>query len=65
MKRFVDSLLHGVAVEGLVFDFALGVGRQWFAEHFQRLVLWRGGEGEIAGVGEHFPRRPCVFRAHR
>ena len=26
------------------------------AEHLQRLVLRRGGEGEIAGVGQHLPR---------
>ena len=26
------------------------------AEHLQRLVLRGGGEGEVAGVGEHLPR---------
>ncbi len=53
-EALLDGLLHGVAVEGPVLDLlALGVG---LAEDLQRLVLGRGGEGEVAGVGQHLAR---------
>jgi len=43
-------------VERPVLDLALGIGRQRLAEHFQRLVLGRGGERKVAGVGQHLAR---------
>ena len=48
-EALLDRLLHGVAVEGVMADGAVGlrVGR---AEDLQRLVLRGGGEREIAGV---------------
>ncbi len=61
-EAFLDRLLHRVAVEGPVLDLALGVGRQRLAEHLQRLVLGRGGEGEVAGVGQHLARRHALFQ---
>ena len=49
-EAFLDGLLHGVAVEGEVAGgIALGIGG---AEDFECLVLGRGGEGEVAGVGQ-------------
>ncbi len=60
-EALLDRLLHGVAVEGPVLDLALGVGRQRLAEHLQRLVLGRGGEGEVAGVGQHLARRHALL----
>ena len=60
-EALLDRLLHRVAVEGPVLDLALGVGRQRLAEHLQRLVLGRGGEGEVAGVGQHLARRHALF----
>ena len=50
-ETFLYRLLHGVAVEGPVFDLAFGVGRLRVAEQLQRLALWRGGERKVAGVG--------------
>ena len=50
-EAFLDRLLHRVAVEGPVLDLARLAGR--LAEDFQRLVLRRGGEGEIARVRQH------------
>ena len=54
-EALLDGLLHGVAVEGAVPDGAvgLGIGR---AEDLQRLVLRRGGEREVAGVGQQLAR---------
>ena len=49
-EALLDRLLHGVAVEGVVLDGAVGL-RLRVAEDFQRLVLGGGGEGEVAGVG--------------
>ena len=60
-EALLDRLLHRVAVEGPVLDLALGVGRQRLAEHLQRLVLGRGGEGEVAGVGQHLARRHALL----
>ena len=49
-----DGLLHGVGVEGHVLGPpALGYG---VAEYLQGLVLRRGGEGEVAGVGHQLLR---------
>ena len=55
-EALLDRLLHGVAVEGAAPDRAVGlrVGR---AEDLQRLVLRRGGEREVAGVGQQLARR--------
>ena len=53
-EALLDGLLHRVAVKGPVLDLAaLGV---WLAENLQRLVLGRGGEGEIAGIGQELAR---------
>ena len=48
-EPLLDSLLHGVAVEGEMPDLAVAL-RERVAEHLQRLVLRGGGEGEVAGV---------------
>ena len=64
-EALLDRLLHRVAVERPVLDLALGVRRTGLAEHFQRLVLRRGGEGEVAGVRQHLPRLPSAVRARR
>jgi hypothetical protein len=63
-EALLDGLLHGVAVEGrcLTLPSPSGGG---FAEHLQRLVLGRGGEGEVAGVGQHLARRHSHERVHR
>ena len=51
-EPLLDRLLHRVTVKRPMLDpVVFGTG---FAEHFQRLRLWRRGEGKIAGVGEHF-----------
>ena len=47
-EAFLDGLLHRVAVERPVLDLA-AVGIR-LAENLQRLVLRRGGEGEVARV---------------
>ena len=53
-ETLLDGLLHRVAVERPMLDhIALRPG---LAEDFQRLVLWRGGEREVAGVGQHLAR---------
>ena len=49
-EPLLDGLLHRVAVEGPVLGLAAVLIR--LAEDFQRLVLGRGGEGEVAGVGQ-------------
>ena len=54
-EPLLDRLLHGVAVEGVVPDCAIGLWG-WGTEDFQRLVLGGGGEGEVAGVGEQLAR---------
>ena len=52
-EALLDRLLHGVAVEGVAPDRAVRPGlRVRLAEDFQRLVLRRRGEGEVARVGE-------------
>ena len=61
-EALLDRLLHRVAVEGPVLDLALGIGRQRLAKHLQRLVLGRGGEGEVAGVGQHLARRHALLK---
>jgi hypothetical protein len=50
-EALLDRLLHGVTVEGPVLHRAvrLRFGR---AENLQRLVLGRGGEGEVTRVGQ-------------
>ena len=60
-EAFFDGLFHGVGVEGAVGDFALGVRGQGFAEHLERFGLGRGGEGEVAGVGEHLAGGHALF----
>ena len=55
-EAFLDGLLHGVAVEGVVLGRAVGL-RLRVAEDFQRLVLGGGGKGEVAGVGQQPARR--------
>ena len=50
-EALLDRLLHGVAVEGVMPDRAVGL-RIRLAEDLQRLVLRGGGEREVAGVGE-------------
>ena len=50
-EALLDRLLHGVAVEGVVPDRAVGP-RLRGAEDLQGLVLRGGGEGEVAGVGQ-------------
>ena len=50
-EALLDRLLHGVAVEGTVLDGAVRL-RVGLAEDLQRLVLRRGGEGEVARVGQ-------------
>ena len=62
-EALLDRLLHRVAVEGPVLDLALGIWRQRLAEHLQRLVLGRGGEREVAGVGQHLARRHALLDA--
>jgi len=54
-------------VEGPVLDLALGVGRQRLAEHLECLVFGRGGECEVAGIGQHLARRHalCERFVHR
>ena len=66
-EAFLDRLLHRVAMEGPMPDAPFRVGRQRLAEHLQRLVLRRRGEGEVAGVGQHPARRHALFerRVHR
>ena len=54
-EALLDRLLHRVAVEGPVLHLAVGL-RLRLAEHLQRLVLRRGGEGEVAGVRQQLPR---------
>ena len=54
-ESLLDRLLHGVAVEGVMTDLAVGL-RVRGTEDFQRLVLGGGGEGEVAGVGEQLAR---------
>ena len=54
-EALLDRLLHAVVVEGAVLDRSIGL-RVGFPEDLQRLVLGRGGEGEVAGVGEQLPR---------
>ena len=50
-EPFLDRLLHGVTVEGPVLEGTVGL-RLRIAEGLQRLVLGRGGKGEVAGVGQ-------------
>ena len=51
-EPFLDGLLHRVGVEGPMLGVpVVGVLR---AEYLQRLVLGRGREGEVAGVGQQF-----------
>jgi hypothetical protein len=47
-EAFVDGLLHAVDVERAMLDLAVFLER--LPEELQRLVLGRGGEGEVAGV---------------
>ena len=54
-EALLDRLLHGVAVEGAMLDRAVRL-RLRLAENFQGLVLGRGGEGEVARVGEQLAR---------
>ena len=56
-EALLDRLLHRVAVEGPVLDLAVGL-RLGLAEDLQRLVLGRGGEGEVAGVGQQLLAPP-------
>ena len=51
-EALLDRLLHGVAVEGVVLDRAVGLRGGRLPEDLQRLVLGRRGEGEVARVGE-------------
>ena len=52
-ESLLNGLFHRVDVERAVFDFVPLQIRS--SENLQRFVFRRGGEGEIAGVGEHFP----------
>ena len=54
-EALLDRLLHGVAVKGAMLDRAVRL-RLRLAENFQGLVLGRGGEGEVARVGEQLVR---------
>jgi hypothetical protein len=51
-ELFLDRLLHHVHMKWPSTDLALIIGRQGCAKEFQGLRLGRGGEGEIAGIGE-------------
>ena len=51
-EAFLDGLLHGVAMERQVLDGVVWL-RIWISEQFECLVLGRGREREVAGVGEH------------
>ena len=53
-EALLDRLLHGIAVEGTVLGLPIRVVR--LTENLQRLVLGRGGEGEVARVREELPR---------
>ena len=55
MKPFLDRLLHAVGVERKMPDRTVAL-RIRIAEDLQRLVLRRGREGEIAGVGQQLAR---------
>ena len=50
-KALLDRLFHGVFVVGPALDLAAHLIGQ--AKDFQGLVLGRGGEGKVAGVGQH------------
>ena len=65
-EALLDRLLHAVVVEREMPDRAIAL-RIRFAEDLQRLVLRRGGEGIVAGVGEKLARlhqavEPLVVR---
>ena len=51
-EALLDGLLHRVRVERQVLDGAIWL-RRGVAEQLEGLVLRRGREGEVAGVGEH------------
>ena len=54
-EALLDRLLHGVAVKRAVLPLPARVVR--LTEDLQRLVLGRGGKGEITRVREELPRR--------
>ena len=54
-EPLLDRLLHGVAVEGVMPDRAVRL-RVRGPEDLQRLVLGRGREREVAGVGQQLAR---------
>ncbi len=65
-EALLDRLLHRVAVERPVLHRAVGL-RLGLAEDLERPVLRRGGEGEVAGVGQqllglHQPVDPVLQR---
>ena len=49
-EALLNRLLHGVAVKRAVLHLVARLVGD--AENFQRLVLRRGGEGEVAGIGQ-------------
>ena len=59
-EALLDRLLHAVVVERKMPDRAVAL-RIRFAEDLQRLVLRRGREGVVAGVGEKLARLHQAF----
>ena len=58
-EALLDRLLHRVAVERPVLDRAVRL-RLGLAEDLERLVLGRGGEGEVAGVRQQLLAPPSA-----
>ena len=54
-ETLLDRLFHAVGVKGVMPDRFVAL-RIRIAEDLQRLVLGRGGKGEVAGVGEELAR---------
>ena len=53
-EALLDSLLHGVLVEGFVTDLAIRAQHRR-TKHLQRLVLRCGSEGVVIHIGGHLP----------